>query len=135
MRVAVTLVRTCAVLTVLSTPAWAQSPRVSVRSAAATPTDTLGPPIGGFVMQGVALTPAQKARVRELNRRYYDERTAMTKQLAGHSAGDSAVRAKLDANIDRMMAEERAVLTPAQQLRFDKNVAAIHASWRARQAR
>ena len=86
-------------------------------------------------MQGVALTPAQKARVREINRRYYDERTAMTKPLAGHGADDPAVRAKLNANIDRMIAEERAVLTPAQQVRFDKNVAAIHASWRARQAR
>ena len=88
-------------------------------------------PVGGFVMTGVELTEAQKVRVREINRRYAAARQALTEHQPGYGADDPAVRAALFRNVDAMMAEERAVLTPVQRARFDRNVAAVLARRRA----
>ena len=83
-------------------------------------------PVGGFVMTGITLTAAQQARVRAINARYAAERDSIVGDDE-QPAADSATRARLVENIDRMMAEERLVLTPAQRARFDRNVATVQA--------
>jgi hypothetical protein len=77
-------------------------------------------------MTGIALTPAQQARVRAINARYAAARDSI---VGGDDrpAADSATRARLVENIDQLIAEERLVLTPAQRARFDRNVAAVQA--------
>jgi hypothetical protein len=91
-------------------------------------------PVGGFAMKGITLTPGQQVLVREIDARYLAERATIT---AGdpRRATRPAVRAALFRSIDRMLAEEREVLTAAQRRRFDENVEAIHASWARLQAR
>ncbi|MDF1506045.1 hypothetical protein [Roseisolibacter sp. H3M3-2] len=84
--------------------------------------------VGGFVMQGIELTPGQEVLVRAINRRFADERAAITKGDPKR-ATQPAVREELFRSIDRMMAEERELLTAAQRERFDRNVDRIHASW------
>ena len=124
-RAPATLLRTCVTLAALTAPAIAQSPAGAARVTA----DTLGPPVGGFVMQGIALTPTQKLQVRAINQRYYDARVALTRDVPHHGAGDADVRAKVRQNLEDMMREERAVLTDGQHARFDRNVAAIRSGW------
>jgi hypothetical protein len=79
-------------------------------------------------MKGVARTEAQQVRVREIQRRTNEERRALVAAAPARGVADPVVRAKSFALTDRMLAEERALLTPAQRVRFEKNVAEIHAS-------
>lgn len=86
-------------------------------------------PVGGFVMTGITLTAAQQARVRAIHARYAAARDSLVGDDDDEQpvVPDSALRARLVENIDRMIAEERLVLTPAQRARFDRNVAQVHA--------
>ncbi|MCU0635507.1 MAG: hypothetical protein MUE41_11600 [Gemmatimonadaceae bacterium] len=84
--------------------------------------------VGGVSMKGVPLTPEQQARVREIHRRFAAERAAIAAQAPGRGGADPELRAKIFANVDRMLEEQRAVLTAEQRVRYDQNVAEIHAS-------
>ncbi len=84
--------------------------------------------VGGFPMKGVPLSPDQEARVREIQRRFTAEQRALSLASPGGIVADSTSRAQRFANIDRMLDEQRTLLTAEQRVRYDQNVAEIHAS-------
>ena len=119
--------RTAAVLLRAALTAGALALPLAVYTVTARParaTSEVVRPVGGFVMTDVPLTASQEARVREINRRYAAER----RTIAGRDstrAADPALTTALFRNVDAMIAEERALLTPAQRVPFDRNVARI----------
>ena len=79
---------------------------------------------GGFnrTMTGIELTDAQKAKVAEINAKYQPEMQAIRESMQG--GGDRAQAfTKMQALNDKRNPEIRAVLTPEQQVIFDKNLA------------
>ena len=79
---------------------------------------------GGFnrSMNGIELTDAQKAKVAEIQAKYQPEMQAIRESM--QNGGDRAEAfQKMSALRDKMSPEIRAVLTPAQQAIYDKNVA------------
>lgn len=79
---------------------------------------------GGFnrTMTGIELTDAQKAKVADIQAKYQPEIQAVRESMQG--GGDRAEAfQKMQALRDKMAPEIRAVLTPAQQAIYDKNVA------------
>ena len=130
MRIAATVLRATLVIGAFTLPVVAQTILTPAATAPPPSHEAIVRPVGGFVMTGITLTPAQQARVRDIGARYAAARDAIVGDEAQPSA-DSLTRARLVENIDRMMAEERLVLTPAQRARFDRNVAAVQARRRA----
>ena len=126
MRLATTLLRATLATGALALPLAVYT--VTARPAQAT--SEVVRPVGGFVMTNVPLTASQAARVRQINHRYAAERRALSVG-AGPRAADPAMTAALFRNVDAMIAEERALLTPAQRVPFDRNVAQILARRRA----
>jgi Spy/CpxP family protein refolding chaperone len=124
MRLVVALLRASLVIGAVSLPVVAQT--LLVPTAAAPPSsEPVLRPAGGLVMTGITLTHAQQLRIRAINARYAAERDSLA---AVESAdADSTIRTLLVRNIDRLIAEERLVLTPAQRAQFDRNVADIRA--------
>lgn len=105
-----------------------------------------GPPPGGreqgergmrrggdqMLFQGIELTDAQKAEIQKIREKYRAEREALRPQGGAPGQGgppqiDDATRAKMDAVRTNSQKEYRAVLTPAQQVIFDKNIAEMKA--------
>jgi Spy/CpxP family protein refolding chaperone len=96
-------------------------------------------------MRDVTLTDAQRAQVWAINDRYRTQRRALQDEARAQwrgrprpAAGDSAARAAFSARASawrarardlrqRQLAEVRAVLTPAQQASFDRNLAEMRA--------
>ena len=79
---------------------------------------------GGFnrTLNGIELTDAQKAKVNEIQTKYQPEMQAIRESM--QNGGDRAEAfQKMSALRDKMSPEIRAVLTPAQQAIYDKNVA------------
>ena len=88
-----------------------------------------------FLFQGITLTDAQQAEIQKIKDKYRAEREALRPkggpeggrpdggQGGGRPQIDDATRAKMDAIRTKSQGEFRAVLTPAQQAIFDKNVA------------
>jgi len=88
-----------------------------------------------FLFQGITLTDAQQAEIQKIKDKYRAEREALRPKGApeggrpdgGQGGGrpqlDEATKAKMDAIRTKSQSEFRAVLTPAQQAIFDKNVA------------
>ncbi|HEX7980907.1 MAG TPA: Spy/CpxP family protein refolding chaperone [Gemmatimonadaceae bacterium] len=73
-------------------------------------------------LNGIELTDAQKAKVAEIQAKYQPEMQAIRESMQG--GGDRAEAfQKMSALRDKMSPEIRAVLTPAQQAIYDKNVA------------
>jgi len=127
MRIAAAVLRASLVIGAFTLPVVAQTLLVPAAASAPAPSHELVVrPVGGFVMTGITLSAKQQARVRAINARYAAERDSIVGDDE-QPAADSVTRARLVENIDRMMAEERLVLTPAQRSRFDRNVAAIQA--------
>lgn len=120
-RATTTPLRACIALLAFAAPLAAQTPGSG---------DTQARAVGGFVMQGIALTSSQQRQVRVINQRYYEARVALTRSAPGHGASDPVVQAKLRQNLEEMLREERAVLSPHQHTRFDENVAQARATWR-----
>lgn len=81
---------------------------------------------GGILFRDIALTDAQKAQVLAIDATYREQYRAL--RPADGQRPDSAARAQRAAQLrqiaQRQQAELRAVLTPAQQAQFDRNVAA-----------
>ena len=74
------------------------------------------------VMNGIQLTEAQTAKVAEINAKYQPELQAVRESMRG--GGDRAEAfTKMQAISDKRNPEIRAVLTPDQQVVFDKNLA------------
>lgn len=105
-----------------------------------------GPPPGGeqrgrmggrgeqMLFQGIELTDAQKDQIQKIREKYRAEREALrpkgdagARPDGGRPQIDDATRQKMDAIRTKSTAEFRAVLTPAQQAIFDKNVADMKA--------
>ena len=85
-----------------------------------------GGPGGGRGMRnmlnGIELTDAQKAKVADIQAKYQPEMQSIRESL--QSGGDRAEAfQKMSALRDKMTPEIRAVLTPAQQAIYDKNLA------------
>ena len=127
MRIAAAVLRASLVIGAFTLPVVAQTLLVPAAASAPAPSHELVVrPVGGFVMTGITLSAKQQARVRAINARYAAERDSIVGDDE-QPAADSVTRARLVENIDRMMAEERLVLTPAQRARFDRNVATVQA--------
>ena len=129
MRLATVLLRAALAAGALALPLAVYT--VTARPARAT--SEVVRPVGGFVMTDVPLTESQQAQVQRINLRFAAERRAITGR-DGSRATDPAVTAALFRSVDAMIAEERALLTPAQRVPFDRNVARIVARRRARGA-
>jgi Spy/CpxP family protein refolding chaperone len=79
---------------------------------------------GGFnrTLNGIELTDAQKSKVAEIQAKYQPDMQAVRESMQG--GGDRAEAfTKMQALRDKMSPEIRAVLTPAQQAIYDKNLA------------
>jgi Spy/CpxP family protein refolding chaperone len=73
-------------------------------------------------LNGIELTDVQKAKVAEIQAKYQPEMQAIRESMQG--GGDRAEAFKKMSELrDKMSPEIRAVLTPAQQAIYDKNVA------------
>ena len=130
MRIAATVLRATLVIGAFTLPVVAQTILAPASTTPSPSHEIVVRPVGGFVMTGITLTPRQQTRVRDINERYAAARDSIIGDDE-QPAADSVTRARLVANIDQMMAEERLVLTPAQRARFDRNVAAVQARRRA----
>lgn len=78
---------------------------------------------------GIRLTREERARLREIDRRYDAQLRGLEKEMnASEKAGrlsDPAILARINTVRDQERAELRAALTPAQQVLFDRNVARL----------
>jgi Spy/CpxP family protein refolding chaperone len=73
-------------------------------------------------LNGIELTEAQKAKVAEINAKYQPELQAIRESMQG--GGDRAAAfTKMQAVNEKRNPEIRAVLTPDQQVIYDKNLA------------
>ena len=98
-----------------------------------------GQGVGRAALRGITLTDAQRAQLRTVTERYRTQHQALREQARGlgrpgqaapgAARPDSAVRAAFQARVrdlrQRQLADVRAVLTPAQQATFDRNVAGL----------
>jgi len=94
------------------------------QNAAPAPAQQGGPGGRGMnrTLNGIELTDAQKAKVAEIQAKYQPEMQSIRESM--QSGGDRAEAfQKMSALRDKMSPEIRAVLTPAQQAIYDKNVA------------
>ena len=96
----------------------------TVASAQAAPTQQGGPGRGGrpnMLMVGIdsTLTPEQKTKIEAINTKYRPELQAVRDLMQTDREG--AMKKRADINT-KLQPEIRAVLTPAQQATFDKNV-------------
>jgi Spy/CpxP family protein refolding chaperone len=92
-----------------------------------------------MLFQGITLTTEQQAQIEKIRDKYRAEREALRPkggpgdarpdggQGGGRPQLDDATRAKMDAIRTNSQKDYRAVLTPAQQAIFDKNVADMKA--------
>lgn len=80
------------------------------------------------LLRGVRISGAERRQVREIDKRYEAQIRALRKdEKSSDKAGtdnDAAYTARVAALTTQERADIRAVLTPAQQVRFDANVAA-----------
>jgi len=95
------------------------------QNATPAPTQQGGPGMGrrgNQTLNGIELTDAQKAKVAEIQAKYQPEMQSIRESM--QNGGDRAEAfQKMTALRDKMTPEIRAVLTPAQQAIYDKNVA------------
>jgi len=90
------------------------------------PTQQGGPGAGGRgfnrSLNGIELTDAQKAKVEAIQAKYQPEMQSIRESI--QNGGDRAEAfQKMSTLRDKMTPEIRAVLTPAQQAIYDKNIA------------
>ena len=77
-------------------------------------------------LDGIELTDAQKLKLEEIQRKYQPEMQALRSEF--QNGGDRAELMKKSAALrDRSSAEIRAILTPDQQVVFDKHTAEMKA--------
>ena len=77
-------------------------------------------------LDGIELTDAQKVKLEEIQRKYQPEMQALRSEF--QNGGDRAELMKKSAALrDRSSAEIRAILTPDQQVVFDKHTAEMKA--------
>jgi Spy/CpxP family protein refolding chaperone len=87
---------------------------------------------GNLQMNGIELTEVQKAKVEEIQKKYQPEMMSLRNDMM--NGGDRAeVMKKVMTLSDKSAAEIRAILTPDQQVVFDKNVAERRAFMEQRQ--
>jgi Spy/CpxP family protein refolding chaperone len=81
---------------------------------------------GGMQMNGIELTDAQKVKREEIQKKYEPEMMTLRDQMM--NGGDrTELRKKFMALQDKAGAEIRAILTPDQQVVWDKNMAELKA--------
>ena len=79
---------------------------------------------GTMMFQGITLTPTQQAQIDSIHARFVAERPAMRSGVRP----DSAMRAQRWAQADQRAATMRAVLTPEQQVVWDRNLQQMRAN-------
>lgn len=80
--------------------------------------------MGQALLRGIELTDAQKAQLKDVHARHVDERQAL-RRSQGEGRPDSTEMAAMRSLAERQAAAVRAILTPAQQATFDRNVAEV----------
>ncbi len=81
---------------------------------------------GGAGLNGIELTDAQKIKLEAIQQKYQPEMMALREQM--RTGGDRAEVMKKGIELrEKSGAEIRAILTPAQQAVFDKNVVEMKA--------
>ena len=81
---------------------------------------------GGLQMNGIELTDAQKVKLEEIQRKYQPEMMKLREQFM--NGGDRAELMKQsNALREKSAADIRAILTPDQQVVWDKNMAELKA--------
>ena len=79
-------------------------------------------------MNGIELTEVQKAKVEEIQKKYQPEMMALRSDMM--NGGDrTEVMKKVMTLSEKSAAEIRAILTPDQQVVFDKNIAERRAAF------
>ena len=77
-------------------------------------------------LDGIELTDAQKSKLDEIQKKYQPEMMALREEI--RNGGDRAELMKKGASLrDKSSAEIRAILTPDQQVVFDKHTAEMKA--------
>jgi Spy/CpxP family protein refolding chaperone len=77
-------------------------------------------------LDGIELTDAQKSKLDEIQKKYQPEMMALRNEL--RNGGDRAELMKKSSSLrDKSSAEIRAILTPDQQVVFDKHTAEMKA--------
>jgi Spy/CpxP family protein refolding chaperone len=86
----------------------------------------------GVQLNGIELTDAQKSKYEEIQRKYQPEMQSLIEQR--RTGGDPAVVLRKGMELrEKSGAEIRAILTPAQQAVFDRNIAQMKKDWEERQ--
>ncbi len=112
-RVAMMAAALCAVATTVSS---AQQPEQARQG---------GRRMGGTILQGITLTEAQKAQQKVIREKYAPQMLAIRK--TAQTTGTPMDQAKLREIRTAQAAELRAILTPEQQVIFDRNLAEMRA--------
>jgi Spy/CpxP family protein refolding chaperone len=81
---------------------------------------------GGPQLDGIQLTDAQKSKLEEIQRKYQPEMMALLEAKRNGGDQGEVMRKGMELR-EKSGAEIRAILTPAQQAVFDKNVAEFRA--------
>jgi Spy/CpxP family protein refolding chaperone len=75
-------------------------------------------------LEGINLTEAQKASLKDIHKKYGEQLKTLRQQNQGKAAGQNAdARAQFQTVMERERTDIRAVLTPDQRTQFDANVA------------
>ena len=83
-------------------------------------------------LNGIELTDAQKVKLDEIQKKYQPEMLSLRSEMM--NGGDRGVLMKKAADLREKSAKDiRAILTPDQQVVFDKNLAEQRAKMQARQ--
>ena len=87
---------------------------------------------GEWLLKDINLTDAQKDQIKTIREKYVPQQIELRKAAQATGSMDDATRAKMMDLQDKQAAEIRAVLTPDQQVTFDKNLAAAKERMAAR---
>jgi len=78
-------------------------------------------------LDGIELTDAQKTKLEEIQKKYQPEMMALRAEFQSGSGDRAGLMKKTAALRERSSAEIRAILTPDQQVVFDKHTAEMKA--------
>ena len=87
--------------------------------------ETRGRGMGGRILEGITLTDAQKVQQKAIREKYAPQ--IMSLRKAAEVTGTPMDQTKLQAIQTAQIAELRTILTPEQQVIYDKNVAEMKA--------
>ena len=81
--------------------------------------------MSGWLLKDINLTDAQKDQVKTIREKYLPQQLELRKSAQATGSVDDATRAQMADLQQKQAAEIRAILTPDQQVIFDRNLAAM----------